>query len=60
MILVRTNRYFKGRDITLTKDNLAKPNWQGSVLYSFCHKERQFSICSLIAILLIQSRVSFK
>jgi hypothetical protein len=39
MILIRTNRYFKGRDITLTKDNLAKPNWQGSVLYSFCHKE---------------------
>jgi hypothetical protein len=31
--------WYLRRGVVLTKDNLAKCNWQGSVLCSFCHKE---------------------
>jgi hypothetical protein len=31
--------WYLRRGVILTKDNLAKHNWQGSVLCGFCHKE---------------------
>jgi hypothetical protein len=39
LLKIKIFLWYLQRGVVLTKDNLAKRNWQGSVLCCFCHKD---------------------